>query len=183
MRLSKPVSFFLLASIVVSFLAGSSAPSPLYSVYQAAWGFSPITITIVFGIYAFAVLASLLTVGSLSDYIGRKPVLLVATLVQAVTMILFTTASSVSGLIVARIVQGLATGAAMGAVGAGMLDIDRAKGTLANAVSPLTGTALGGILGGLIAQYLPAPTHTVYWVLFAVFLIQAAGAALMPAAW
>ena len=180
MRLSKPVSFFLLASIVVSFLAGSSAPSPLYSVYQAAWGFSPITITIVFGIYAFAVLASLLTVGSLSDYIGRKPVLLVATLVQAVTMILFTTASSVSGLIVARIVQGLATGAAMGAVGAGMLDIDRAKGTLANAVSPLTGTALGGILGGLIAQYLPAPTHTVYWVLFAVFLIQAAGVALMP---
>src|SRR4051794_16611021 len=80
MRLSKPVSFLLLASLVVSFLAGSSAPSPLYGLYQRAWGFSPITITIVFGVYAIAVLASLLTVGSLSDYIGRKPVLLVATL-------------------------------------------------------------------------------------------------------
>jgi MFS family permease len=179
MRLSKPVSFLLLASLVVSFLAGSSAPSPLYGLYQRAWGFSPITITIVFGVYAIAVLASLLTVGSLSDYIGRKPVLLVATLAQAVTMLLFTTAHGVGGLILARIVQGLATGAAVGAVGAAMLDIDRVKGTLANAVAPLTGTALGGILGGLIAQYLPGPTHTVYWVMCGVFLIQAAGIALM----
>jgi predicted MFS family arabinose efflux permease len=175
MRLSNTVSFYLLASIAVSFLAGSSAPSPLYAVYQQAWGFSPITTTIIFGIYAIAVLAALLTVGSLSDYVGRKPVLVAATLLQAVTMILFSTADGVGSLVVARIVQGLATGSAIGAVGAGMLDIDRERGTFANAVSPLTGTALGGILAGLIAQYLPAPTHLVYLILCAVFLAQAAG--------
>jgi predicted MFS family arabinose efflux permease len=182
MRLSKRVSFYLLASIVVSFLAGSSAPSPLYGVYQAAWGFSPITVTIVFGVYAIAVLAALLTVGSLSDYVGRRPVLIVATLLQAVTMILFATANGVAALIVARIVQGLATGGAVGAVGAGMIDIDRVKGTLANAVAPLTGTALGGIAGGLVAQHLPAPTQLIYLILCAVFLVQAAGVALMPEA-
>ena len=85
-QLSRRAAFYLLASIILFFLAGSSAPTPLYAVYQAAWGFSPITITVVFGIYALAVLAALLVVGSLSDYVGRRPVLIAATLVQAVTM-------------------------------------------------------------------------------------------------
>src|SRR5207249_1908678 len=62
---------------------------------------------------------------------------------------------------------GLATGAAAGAVGAGMLDLDRARGTLANAIAPVTGTATGALLSGLLAQYLPAPTRLVYLVLLA----------------
>src|SRR4051812_46231985 len=173
MRLSKTSSFYLLASIAVSFLAGSAAPSPLYGVYQRAWGFSPITTTIVFGSYAIAVLAALLTLGSLSDHVGRKPVLVIATLVQALTMVLFATADGVSSLVVARVVQGLATGSAVGAVGVGMLDIDRERGTFTNAVSPLTGTALGATLAGLVAQYLPSPTQLVYFILCAVFLLQA----------
>lgn len=77
-QIPAPVAFYLLVSISVFFLAGSSAPTPLYAVYHAAWGFSPLTTTIVFGVYALAVLAALLTVGSLSDYVGRRPVLLVA---------------------------------------------------------------------------------------------------------
>ena len=89
MRLSQGTAFYLQASIILFFLAGSCAPSPLYAVYQAAWGFTPITITLVFGIYAFAVLAALLVFGSLSDYVGRRPVLLVATLIQAVAMSIF----------------------------------------------------------------------------------------------
>jgi predicted MFS family arabinose efflux permease len=180
MRLSKTSSFYLLASIAVSFLAGSAAPSPLYGVYQRAWGFSPITTTIVFGSYAIAVLAALLTLGSLSDYVGRKPVLVLATLVQALTMLLFATADGVGSLVVARVVQGLATGSAVGAVGAGMLDIDRERGTFTNAVSPLTGTALGATLAGLVAQYLPSPTQLVYFILCAVFLLQATAVLIMP---
>src|SRR5207248_10517318 len=70
-RLPPRVALYLQASIIVAFLAASSAPTPLYAVYQAKWGFTPITITTVFGIYALAVLAALLTVGSLSDYVGR----------------------------------------------------------------------------------------------------------------
>src|SRR3954469_15911630 len=101
-RLSTTAALYLQASIVVSFLAGSSAPTPLYAVYQAQWGFSPITTTVVFGVYAMAVLFALLTVGSLSDYVGRRPVLLVAIAMQAVTMLLFTTAHSVPDLMAAR---------------------------------------------------------------------------------
>ncbi len=178
--LSPSAAFNLQASIILFFLASSSAPTPLYVLYQSAWGFSPVTVTVVFGIYAVAVLATLLVVGSLSDYVGRRPVLLAATLLQAAAMGLFISANSVAMLLLARIVQGIATGAAAGAVGAGMLDIDRAKGTIANAVAPMLGTASGGIFSGLMAEYLPAPTRLVYLVLGAIFVVQAVGVVFMP---
>src|SRR5882757_5012664 len=126
-RLPNGVAFVLQASIVLFFLAASSAPTPLYAVYQAEWGFSPITTTVVFGVYALAVLAALLTVGSLSDHTGRRPVLLAAIAIQALVMVVFTTADGVPQLLIARIIQGLSTGAAAGAIGAGMLDLNKAK--------------------------------------------------------
>ncbi len=179
-QLSKQAAFYLQASIILFFLAGSSAPTPLYALYQAAWGFSPITITVVFGIYALAVLAALLVVGSLSDYVGRRPILFAATLLQAVTMAIFATAHGVGALVLARVVQGLSTGAAAGAVGAGMLDLDRAKGTVANAVGPMLGTATGALASGLMVVFLPAPTVLIYVALGAIFLAQAVGVVAMP---
>ena len=174
-HLSPAASFYLLASMTVSFLAGSSAPTPLYPLYQAMWGFSPVMLTTVFGIYALAVLAALLVAGRLSDHLGRRPVLIVAAAGQALVMLLFATAESVTGLLVARIVQGLITGAAIGAVGAAMIDIDKSRGAVANAVAPAFGTALGALTGGIFLQYLPDPTHLVYAGLAAIFVAQALG--------
>jgi MFS transporter len=179
-RLSRTAAFYLQASIIVSFLAGSSAPTAIYALYQRAWGFSPITITVVFGTYALAVLATLLVAGSLSDYVGRRPVLLAAALVQAVTMVVFVGASGVEWLLSARVLQGIGTGMAAGAVGAGMLDIDRERGTVANAVGPMVGVATGALASGLFVGFLPAPTKLLYVVLGAVFVAQAVGVALMP---
>jgi MFS family permease len=173
--LSPRTAFFLLASITVSFLAGSLAPTPLYPIYQAEWGFSALTITEIFGIYAIALLGSLLVAGRLSDHVGRRPVLIVAALVQAVVMLMFATAHGVAALMLARVVQGLATGAALGAVGAGMLDLDKVRGPIANAVTPPLGTAAGALLAGLLVHYLPAPAVLVYLVLAAVFVLQAVG--------
>ncbi len=178
-RLSPGAAFYVQASITVSFLAGSSAPTPLYPLYQAQWDLSPVTITEIFGIYALAVLAALLVAGRLSDHVGRRPVLLAATLAQAVTMAIFATVDGVGGLMAARVLQGLSTGAAVAAVGAGVMDLDKARGTTANAIAPLTGTALGAVLAGLFVQFLPAPTHLVYIVLGIAFVLQAAGLFLM----
>jgi MFS family permease len=178
-RFSSRAAFFLLASITVSFLAGSLAPTPLYPVYQAQWGFSALTVTEIFGIYALALLGSLLVAGRLSDHVGRRPVLIVATLVQAVVMLMFATAGGVGALLLARVVQGLATGAALGAVGAGMIDLDKARGPLANAIAPPLGTGLGGLLAGLMVHYLPAPTLLVYLLLAVVFVLQALGVIFM----
>jgi predicted MFS family arabinose efflux permease len=178
-HLPSRVAFYLQASIVTLFLAGSSAPTPLYAVYQDEWGFSPITVTAVFGIYAIVVLAALLVVGRLSDHIGRRPVLLVAIALGAVAMAIFATADGVPMLILGRIAQGLATGAAVGAVGAGMLDIDRVKGTVANGVAPISGTAIGALGSGLLVSYLPSPTRLVYLVLLVAYLVQGVGVVLM----
>src|SRR5580698_2562032 len=178
-RLPRDAAFYLLASITVSFLAGSIAPTPLYALYQAQWGFSPITVSIIFGIYALSVLTALLFVGRLSDHLGRRPVLIAAIAARLVTMVIFATASGVGDLVVARIIQGLAAGAAVGAVGAGMIDLNKERGATANAVAPAFGTATGGMLSGLLVQYLPAPAQLVYAVLGVIFVLQGIGVALM----
>jgi MFS family permease len=178
-RLSGRPALYLLASLIVSLLAASSSPTPLYAAYQAQWGFSPVTTTIVFGVYAVTVLAALLTLGRLSDHVGRRPVLLAALAVQAVSLIVFTTAGGVPELLLARVIQGLSTGAALGAIGAGMLDIDRQRGTFANAVSPGMGTGSGALLSALAVQFLPAPEHLIYLVLLGVIVVQVIGVTLM----
>ena len=175
-RLHLPVT----ASVTLSFLAGSSAPTPLYPVYQAMWHFSSATLTLVFASYVLVLLGALLVFGRLSDHVGRKPVIVLATLMQVGAMALFATADGVFALFAGRIVQGLATGAAIGAIGAAMLDIDRDRGTVANAVAPALGTALGGFVSGLLAHYLPAPTLLVYEVLTALYLLQAIAILLLP---
>jgi MFS family permease len=158
------LTLLLLASVIVSFRAASSAPTPLYALYAARWGFSPLATTVVFGVYALAVLAGLLTFGKLSDHVGRRPVLLAALFLQAVAMVQFATAGGLGTLLGARIVQGVATGSVLGAAGAALLDLDRRRDTLANSSAPGAGTALGALVSALAVQYLPAPTRFIYLV-------------------
>ena len=172
-------ALILLASLIVSLLAASSAPTPLYAIYQQRWGFSPITTTIVYGVYALTVLVSLLTLGRLSDYVGRRPVLLTALSIQVVSMVVFATAGGVGDLLAARVIQGLSTGAALGAIGAAMLDIDTERGALANAMAPGLGSGSGALFSALFVRYLPAPTHLIYLALIGIIAVQAAGVALL----
>jgi MFS family permease len=169
-----------LASITVVFLAASSAPTPLYATYQSAWGFSALTTTVVFGVYAIAFLAALLTVGRLSDHIGRRPVLLAGIAGNVIALAVFVDAHSVAALLAGRIVQGLATGGAISAVGAGMLDVGPTRGAVANATAPGLGTASGALLSAFAVQWLPAPTQLIYIVFAGVLIVQAFGVALLP---
>jgi MFS family permease len=163
----------VLASLIVALLASSAAPTPLYAIYQAKWHFTPITTTIVFGVYAMAVLVALLTFGKLSDHVGRRPVLLAALAVHAGSLVIFATATGVPALLSARVAQGLSTGAALGAIGAAMLDMDRELGTFANSVAPGMGTASGAILSALAVRFLPEPTHLIYLIMIGVLAVQA----------
>jgi MFS family permease len=178
-RVAGRPALYLLASLIVSLLAASAAPTPLYATYAREWGFTPVTTTVIFGAYAVTVLAALLTLGRMSDYLGRRPVLLAALAIQVLSLLVFTTASGTAELLVARIIQGLSTGAALGAIGAGMLDIDRERGAFANALSPGLGTGTGALVSALLVRYLPAPTHLVYLALLAVIIAQAIGVALL----
>jgi MFS family permease len=173
--LSRPVAFGLLTSILLMLLASSSAPTPLYATYQAKWGLTPVTITLIFGVYAVAVLVSLLVLGSLSDHVGRRPVLVTALVAQAFVMLLFAFAGGLDLLLAARVLQGLATGAAVAAIGAGLVDLHPGRGAVANAAGAMSGTASGALGSALLVELLPAPTKLVYLVLLVVFLLQAAG--------
>ncbi|WP_460095567.1 MFS transporter [Pseudomonas sp. S2_B03] len=165
-------SLWFLAITLLSFLAASTAPTPLYHLYQDQLHFSAAMLTLIFAVYAFSLLAALLTVGSLSDHLGRKPVIFSAVLLNALAMLLFIYADSVSWLISARVLQGFATGMATAVLSATLLDTDRQQGPLINSVAPLLGMALGGLGCGLLAEFAPAPLQQTYWLLLALFVLQ-----------
>jgi predicted MFS family arabinose efflux permease len=180
---SRSTAFWSIAVLLVLVLAASGVPSPLYRVYQEQFGFSSGVLTLVFGIYSFALLAALLVVGALSDHVGRRPVLTVALLLQAAAMVLFLFADGVGWLLAARVVQGLSVGALTGALGAALLDFqrsDRPNGALVNSASPGVGLALGASGAGLLVQFVDEPTTWVFGVLTGFFLLAAAGVLLLP---
>jgi MFS family permease len=177
LRLSRTAGFWSVALLLVLVLAASGVPSPLYRVYQAEFGFSSGVLTLIFGIYAFALLLALLVVGELSDHLGRRPVLAGALVVQAAAMVLFLVADGVGWLLAARVVQGVATGALTGAMGAALLDLQRPErplGPLVNSASPGFGLSLGAVVAGLLVDLVATPTDWVFSVLTVAFLVAAA---------
>lgn len=162
-----------LAFVLLCFFAASSAPTPLYHLYQQAWGFSSVLLTVIFAVYAMSLLATLLVFGSLSDYLGRRPVIFIGLLLEIVAMLLFIAATDVSWLIVARVLQGVATGIATSALGAAMLDSDAQQGPLLNSITPMFGMALGALGTSALVQYAPLPMGLAYGLLLAAFAGQA----------
>ncbi len=170
-RLSRPVAFAAIAAIFVTFSAASAAPSPLYVVYQHLWGFSATTLTLVFAVYVAGLIGSLLSLGALSDHIGRRPVLAAAIALEAVALIFFLAAGDVQVLLLARLLQGIATGAAMTTVGAALVDLNPphapGRAGLINGIAPVSGLAVGALGTGALVQYAPEPTHLIYALLLA----------------
>jgi MFS family permease len=177
-------TFAAVAAIVVLFLAASSAPSPLYVVYQQQWGFTASVLTIVFAIYVVGLLGSLLVVGALSDHVGRRPVLGAAIALETVALVLFLLADNVIALSVARLLQGIATGAAMTTLGATLVDLEpahaRGRAGVVNSVAPTAGLALGALGCGALIEFGPSPTRFVYAILIAGMVVAAAVVARMP---
>ena len=162
-----------LAFVLLCFFAASSAPTPLYHLYQQAWGFSSALLTVIFSVYALSLLATLLVFGSLSDYLGRRPVIFIGLLLEIVSMLLFIAATDVIWLIVARVLQGVATGIATSALGAAMLDSDAQQGPLLNSITPMFGMALGALGTSALVEYAPLPMGLAYGLLLAAFVGQA----------
>lgn len=163
-----------------TFSASGSAPTPLYRHYQEVMGLSPAVLTVIFSAYVLSLLTALLTVGSLSDHIGRRPVIFAALILNAVAMIMFIAADSAAALTLARVVQGFATGAATTTLGATILDTNRAQGPLYNSVTAFAGLTLGALGSGALVTFAPAPTQLVYVVLLAASAVSASVLWFMP---
>jgi MFS family permease len=145
--------------------ASSSAVTPLYRLYQQSMHLTPFWITVVFASYVVSLLAALLTVGGLSDYVGRRPVVLASLLLNAAAMLIFAEASSLWHLIAARMVQGLSIGIGTTAFGAAILDTSRTRGPLLNSVTAFLGLMAGALGTAALIMFAPDPLHVVYYVL------------------
>jgi MFS family permease len=178
------LAYALAAAVIGLSLFASVTPSPLYQSYSALWHFSPLTLTLIYATYAFGVLATLLFAGRVSDQVGRRPVLLVALAVLMASTVLFMVAGSAAWLFVARGLQGLATGAALSAASAALLDLhprrDPTGVALTNGVASATGIGLGILVSSSLVQLGSAPRVLPYVVLLGLFAIAFAGAFWMP---
>jgi MFS family permease len=138
-------------------LIGSQLPTPLYRVFQAEFGFSDFTLTVIYSVYLVAVIAGLLVFGPLTDAVGAWPALAVAIGLSAGGSLLFALANSTALLCVARVLQGLAVGAAIGPATAALTDLqprgDRDRAALVVTVATTSGVAVGPLLAGVLVQY------------------------------
>ena len=179
--LPRPVSFWVSVAMMVLFMYAAAAPTPLYRVYQAKWGFSSATLTAVFAIYVLFLVVTLLTAGSLSDHIGRRPLIMAGILLDVVACVLFLVANGSGLLFAARALQGIAVGVGLNTLGAVLMDL-RPKSPVApllSSVSPNVGLATGALLTAILVQYGPAPTQLVWWLLLGLFVAAFVLVALM----
>ena len=172
--LPKAAGFWLLAVLFLMLFFASAAGSPLYPVYQLRFRFSAATLTAVFAVYVLVLLVTLLFFGSVSDYLGRLPLIIAALVFSVAGCALFLTADGVGALYAARSLQGIATGLASGPIGAALIDLQppgSRQGPVVTSAFSTLGLALGALVTSALVQDAPAPTHLIWWVLLAVFTV------------
>ncbi|HUQ61486.1 MFS transporter, partial [Lentzea sp.] len=162
----------------------AGAPTPLLPIYQAQWGFAPWMLTLAFGVYAFALLVTIPVVGSLSDYVGRRPLMISSLALDLVAMVVFLLSPSIEWLIVARIVQGVATAAASSSLSAAVVELapERHKklGAQMTSMAPLAGLGIGALYSGLIAQFASDAAFAVWMVLVVIMALATLFAVFTP---
>jgi MFS family permease len=176
--------YVLTAGVLLTMMLGGTLPIPLYVLYEKQMGFGPLGVTVVFVAYVLGSLFVLVTLGDLSDHVGRRKVLVLAVLCAMTSSALFLAASGIGLLIAARVVSGMAPGFATGTATAALAELqprgDRAAAAVVASGSNLTGLGLGSLVAGLFAEYVTMPTHSVFWAYLGACLLALAALAAIP---
>jgi MFS family permease len=177
------VSFAFLAV-----MAFSAVPSPLYGLYRERDHFSLFMITVIYAVYAVGVIGSLLLGGHLSDWYGRRRLLLPALGLAIVSAITFLVSKSLAGLLVGRLLNGIAIGIIVSTATAYLTELDAVgrpqatarRAQLTASAIPVGGIGVGPLLAGILAQWVTHPLTVPYLVLLAALLLGTIGVALSP---
>lgn len=183
MRPVQPLRVSLtVAAIFAAVMASTTIPTPLYPIYEREFGLSSLTITVVFAVYGVGVMTGLFVFGRLSDHSGRKPPLAGGLLVGALAMLLFLLAQDVGLLLAGRFLIGITAGLYTGTATAWLVDLDdnRDRATKLAIAANLGGLAMGPLMAGLLAQYVPAPLRTAYVVELVLIVASFAAFPLLP---
>ncbi|KTS04820.1 MFS transporter [Microbacterium testaceum] len=176
-RLSHRTGFWVTAATFLALMAFNTVPTPLYALYQARDGFPTFLITVMFAAYSIGVMVSLYLAGHLSDRLGRRPLILAATVLEIVAALVFVLSADAASVVAARLVAGLGIGLLTASATAHLADLRRLShpaspgfaATVAG-VANMGGLALGPLIGGLFAEFSPAPLVLPYIVFFVGFL-------------
>ncbi|MFI8966541.1 MFS transporter [Streptomyces sp. NPDC053493] len=151
----------LAGAVFVVCMAGTTLPTPLYPLYQDKFGFSELTVTVVYAVYAFGVIGVLLLAGNASDTVGRRPALLWGLGFAAVSAVCFLAATGLGWLYAGRLLSGLSAGLFTGSATAYVMELappgGSSRATFVATAANMGGLGCGPLLAGLLAQYAPDP--------------------------
>lgn len=183
-RLGRNASYWTAAFVIALCLWGSGAPSLLYPVYASAWHLTPTVTTSVFAAYPLALVAMLFVAGGISDRIGRRATMLAGMVAMGASVVAFIFATDLAWLYVGRLLQGVATGLALSAAGAALIDNDikhsQVRVGSTTTVANAAGLTLASVVTGALLQYAPLPRHLTFIVLFALVVTAIGLVLLMP---
>jgi MFS family permease len=180
--------FWVIAAAFLAVMAFSTVPTPLYAIYQQRDGFPAFVVTVVFAAYAVGVVASLFLAGHVSDWLGRRRILLASILVEVLAAAVFLLWPDVPGLVLARLLTGLGVGALTATATAHLSELravarpqegpgtSRTVSTLVN----MGGLALGPLVGGVFAVTVREPLVVPYAVFLVLLVVLGIGVALVP---
>ncbi|TKA93595.1 MULTISPECIES: MFS transporter [Halopseudomonas] len=154
-RNTLPIAACMLALFTT--ILASHMPTPLYAVWQQSWGFSATALTAVFSVYVLGVVITLLTLGSLSDQLGRRQVLVPGLLFILSGSIIFMLAGDIYELALARLLTGIGTGMVTGAATAAVVELEPdgnwARGAILTALAFTLGAATGPTVSSLMLRW------------------------------
>jgi MFS family permease len=187
-RVSHGGGFWVIATAFTMALAFSTLPTPLYGLYQQRDGFPTWVITVIFAAYAVGVVASLYLVGHISDWLGRRRVIVGALLVEALAALVFLAWPDVPGLIIARLIGGAGIGALVATATAHLSELrlvakpsaDPASSGLIASVVNMGGLAVGPLVGGVLVQYVAGPLTVPYLIFLGLLIVSALTVSLVP---
>lgn len=180
----RKTSFWVAAAVVVHTLWTSAAPAMMYPLYAHQWQLTPTVTTLIFAVFPVFVVATLIALGDLSDYIGRRAAMLWGLTASLIGVLLFAVAPDVTWLLVGRAFMGIGVGLSAGPSAAAVVEFSApGKAKLAGAITTAAqafGLAAALIMGGGLIQYAPFPTRLSFWVLVVVLVVTLAGVWHLP---
>jgi MFS family permease len=186
LAVSSTTGFWMVALAFMVVMAIGALPTPLYVLYERRDHLTGLLVTVIFAAYAVGVVASLFLSGHVSDWLGRRRVLIPAILLQAGAAAVFVLWPSLPGLLVARVLSGLAVGAITATATAYLAELHQARSGPSNLrpelvaiAANLGGIGLGPLSAGLLAQFLPDPLVLPYVIFGVLALILALAASLV----
>ncbi|KJL24626.1 multidrug resistance protein D [Microbacterium azadirachtae] len=185
-RLPHHAGFWIIAVAFLTQMAFCAIPTPLYAIYQQRDGFPTIVLTVIFVSYAVGVMVSLYLAGHVSDWLGRRRVILGSLLINVLSAVLFLVWTDVTGLIIARFVCGLGVGILTATATAHLSELGAAAGrpagrsALVSTFANLGGISLGPLVGGVVATWAARPLVTPYAIFAVLLAVEAVVVAFVP---